>query len=131
MRGAPWCAFAHSQHPAHGCSIIGVTTMKHIDKYQHAGLTVKIFHDMDCESPLENDAGLHITYSKRSRYTLGNDALEQEQHEDIAKRIDSGELIGLRVFAYIHSGVALSTSSAGQFSDQWDAGQSGFVYVDR
>lgn len=92
------------------------------------GFTIKYYHDHDCESPLDNDDDVHITYNKSARYTLGNEPLDEDAQRDIAARISAGELIGLPVYAYIHSGVALNT---GGFSCPWDSGQSGFVYVTR
>lgn len=96
---------------------------------KHAGLTVRIVHDQNCESPLDNDEGVFITHRKGACTPIGNTPLEQEEHEDIARRIASGELIGLAVYCYEHSGIALSTSRTGQFCDRWDAGQSGYIYV--
>lgn len=92
------------------------------------GLTLTLHHDQDCESPLEYDEGVFITYNAQSRYTLGNTPTDAEENQRIGERIQSGELIGLPVYAYIHGGVALST---GAFSCPWDSGQSGFIYVNK
>src|ERR1035437_1239690 len=37
--------------------------------------------------------------------------VDQDEHEEIAARIGSGELIGLPVYAYVHSGIWLGTRS--------------------
>lgn len=37
------------------------------------------------------------------------------------------ELIYVNVYAYIHSGIALSTSRRGQFADTWDSGWAGVM----
>ena len=94
----------------------------------HGDYTLSLEHDQDCESPLENDPGVCITYRAGARTCIGNTPLDQEAHAEVAARIESGELIGLPVYAYVHSGIALST---GPFSCPWDSGQSGFIYVDR
>jgi hypothetical protein len=74
------------------------------EKYK--GLTIEIHSDSDCESPLENDEGVFITHRRNARECFGNTPLDQDEHEEIAKNIESGELIGLPVYAYVHSGVA-------------------------
>ncbi|MDO8705368.1 MAG: hypothetical protein Q7J84_10525 [Sulfuricaulis sp.] len=94
----------------------------------YKGLTIRLEYDQDCESPLECDEGVHITYRKDARYVLGNTPEDSDQHAETAARIESGDLIGFAVYAYIHSGVVLS---AAPFSCPWDSGQSGFIYVDR
>lgn len=95
------------------------------EKYK--GLTIELHQDTDCENPLDNgNDGVFITYNKRSRSAYGNTPLDQDEHEDIGKRIESGELIGLPVYVYEHGGVMMSTRA---FSCPWDSGQSGFIYV--
>lgn len=94
--------------------------------FQHVTITIE--HDSDCESPLEHDEGVFITYNKSSRYTLGNTPADSNEHAAIGKRIELSELIGLPVYAYIHGGIALST---GPFSCPWDSGQSGWIYITR
>lgn len=100
--------------------------MRTAHEEQYKGLTIKLVYDQDCESPLEYDEGVFITYRKDSRYILGNAPIDRDEFESIGARIKAGELVGLPVFAYIHSGVALNTSG---FSCPWDSGQSGFIYI--
>lgn len=90
--------------------------------------TIELYPDEDPISPMEGEEDVSIAYLKRSRYTLGTEGVDEETLREIGERIESGELIGLPVYAYIHSGVALST---GAFSCPWDSGQSGFVYIHR
>lgn len=86
----------------------------------------RLEQDQDCPNPLTDCDGMpKVAYLSRSRYVLGSEAVDQERMDEIAKGIESGKLIGLPVYAYVHSGVALST---GPFSCPWDSGQSGFVY---
>jgi len=35
----------------------------------------------------------------------------------------------LPVYAYIHSGMTISTERTGQFTDRWDSGQLGVIYI--
>jgi len=69
-----------------------------------------------------------IAYLNSSRYTTGTEAVSRERMHEIQAGLKSGELIGLPVYAYIHSGVTIRT---GRFSDQWDSGQTGYVYMKR
>lgn len=68
-----------------------------------------------------------IAYRKSSRYVLGNHEVTIPEMEEIEEKVKSGELVGLPVYAYVHSGVALSVHP---FGDPWDSAQSGFVFAD-
>jgi hypothetical protein len=85
--------------------------------------TLEIFYDSDAESPLEWSS-TKVAYNSRSRYVLGNLALDSEALETFEDRND--KVYALPVYAYIHSGVRLSTTS---FSCSWDSGQSGWIFV--
>jgi hypothetical protein len=85
-----------------------------------------IEHDEDAQAP-DWYQSVKIAYRKSSRYTLGNHGVTVAEMQEIEEKIKSGELVGLPVYAYVHSGVALSTSP---FGDPWDSGQSGFVFAD-
>ena len=89
------------------------------------GKTVKIFYDTDFNPRDEFDNFGEILYLGKGRYKLGDKAVSKEEMDRIA---ESDDYIHLPVYAYIHGGVALST---GQFSCQWDSGQSGIVYVSK
>lgn len=91
---------------------------------------VVVRQDEDAESPAECDTLGTITYSSRARHTLGTKAVNLEEHERIGREIEKGNLIGLPVFAYIHSGTALQAAEANPFHCQWDSGQSGWVYTE-
>lgn len=92
-------------------------------------LRVVVRQDEDAEYPA--DFGT-ITYSSRARYTLGTKAVNLEEHERIGREIEKGTLIGLPVFAYIHSGTVIQAAEANpfHFHCQWDSGQSGWVYTE-
>jgi len=95
-----------------------------VDTIKHNGLTIEIHTDDDPESPREWDNLGKILYTS-DRYTLGDERVSTEEIKDILARKD---VIVLPVFAYIHSGVALSTAP---FSCSWDSGQCGIIYVER
>src|SRR5574344_2168297 len=85
-----------------------------------------IEQDEDAQAPDWYES-VKIAYRKSSRYTLGNHEVTVAEMQEIEEKIKSGELVGLPVYAYVHSGVALSTLP---FGDPWDSGQSGFVFGD-
>ena len=85
-----------------------------------------IEQDEDAQAPDWYES-VKIAYRKSSRYVLGNHGVSIDEMQEIEEKVKSGELVGLPVYAYVHSGVALSTSP---FGDPWDSGQSGFVFAD-
>ena len=93
-------------------------------------LRVVVRQDEDAESPSDFGVMGTITYSSRARYTLGTKAVNLEEHERIGREIERGTLIGLPVFAYIHSGTAIQAAEANPFNCRWDSGQSGWVYAE-
>lgn len=66
-----------------------------------------------------------ITYKGSSPYRLGNEPVSLGRFEQITKDINAGELIGLPVYAYVHSGETISTQP---FTCPFDSGRSGWVY---
>ena len=66
-----------------------------------------------------------ITYNVHSRYRLGNEPVSLERFEAITKGVERGDLIGLPVYAYVHSGETIATTP---FSCPFDSGRSGWVY---
>lgn len=96
------------------------------EQFQHKGYAVKIIQDFDPQSP-ENDDGLFLVTTRNRYFEVlhnGMDAGECMEDKELCKRY---WIFPLR--AYIHSGVALSLGSGGQFSDPWDSGQIGFVFA--
>lgn len=55
----------------------------------------------------------------------------RDRQEDIDILESRDDIIAYPVYAYIHSGIALSLSRSGQFSDPWDSGLFGFYIVDK
>lgn len=92
-------------------------------------LRVRIEYDEDGANPrTEFDNVGKIAYWDRSRYVLGDEPMSREELDELGVKIAKGELIGVPVYAYIHSGVVLKACEANPFSCRWDSGQSGFVY---
>lgn len=95
-----------------------------IKTIERNGYTLRILTDDHPESPAEWATLGQIAYCS-SRYTLGTECVSQDRLREIAAGIENGSLIGLPVYAYVHSGSTISTRP---FSCPWDSGQSGFVY---
>jgi hypothetical protein len=85
----------------------------------------RIEQDNDPMSPDDWDNLGSIAYVS-TRNTLGTERVSRGRLDEIAAGIRDGSLIGMPVYAYIHSGATVSTKP---FSCPWDSGQSGFVYV--
>lgn len=78
-------------------------------------LRVVVEQDEDATSPADFGMLGTVTYSSRARHTLGGRAVNLEEHERIGREIQKGNLIGMPVFAYIHSGVAIQAAEANPF----------------
>lgn len=74
---------------------------------------------------LLGESDFTVAYTKGSRYILGTKALTVEKMDALQQ---DKSVFCIPVYAYIHSGVRLST---GAFSDPWDSGRSGLVYCDK
>lgn len=94
-----------------------------IKSIQQSGFTVRILVDQDPGSPTDWDNLGEIAYT--GRYVLGTQHCSRDELDEIAEGIESGRLIGLPVYAYVHGQATIRTSP---FSCPWDSGQSGFVY---
>lgn len=93
-------------------------------------LRVRIELDEDAQNPLDVYPKLgKIAYVGRSRYVLGDEACDLEDLDMIRDGIARGELVGMPVFAYVHSGTTLKAAETNPFSCPWDSAQSGFVYM--
>ena len=97
--------------------------MEDVKRIEHDGYVIRIVQDDDPMSPREWDNLGTILYVS-NHYTLGDKQVLGEEIEEITERDD---VIWLPVYAYIHSGIALST---GEFGDPWDSGQCGIIYVE-
>lgn len=93
-------------------------------------LRVRIEIDEDATNPRSEYDNLgRIAYSSRSREMLGDEPCSLDELNYIRDRIESGALVGLPVFAYIHSGVVIKAAETNPFHCPWDSGQSGYIYM--
>ena len=91
-------------------------------------LRINIVQDTDPTSPAEQDNLGEIAYCS-SKYALGTESVSRERLVEISKGILDGSLIGMPVWAYVHSGATIRAAYSNPFSCPWDSGQSGFVYT--
>lgn len=117
-------------------------------------LNITIRQDNDGENPLDWNTSIKVAYSS-SRYILGNEEVS-DLAEHIMDLLDYGDeyrnrmydkygdtkdlfdvlldrlnkkgYVALPVYAYIHSGVTVSTNP---FGCRWDSGLSGMIYAKR
>lgn len=91
--------------------------------------TIELIQDEDAANPRSDDWGDNvgtILYTS-SRYTLGDRRASSEEIEEIVNNPDN---VCLAVYAYIHSGISLSTQSfrGRAHHAEWDSGQCGIIY---
>ena len=86
-------------------------------------ITAVLTYDEGCPGPGDCMLG-KIYYVKGSRYLLGTEAVDSGRMRKINNDIATGELVGLPVYAYVHSGTQLSTTP---FSCPFDSGPAGFI----
>lgn len=94
-----------------------------LETIELAGYTASLYRDESPESPRAWD-NLGTMACFHRRYNLG-DPPEMEI-EEIEAGLESGELIGLPLYLYDHGGITMRT---GPFSDPWDSGRVGYIYV--
>lgn len=99
-------------------------SMEAIETRQVENHTIHIVQDENPQNPRDDENLGKILYTS-SRYVLGDKQVSSDEIEEITKRDD---VIWLPVYAYIHSGVVLST---GAFGDRFDSGQCGIIYCTR
>ena len=90
-------------------------------------ITAVLTYDEDCQGPGDFMLG-KIYYLNKSRYRLGTVAASSEELAEVSLKIMQGDLIGLPVYAYVHSGTQLSTTP---FSCPFDSGPVGFIACSR
>ncbi len=96
-----------------------------LEKFEHSGFTVKIIQDEDAQSP-DNDQDLFLVTTRNRYFDVQRKGFDLDSIRDGEH---AAEYDHFPLFAYVHSGVALSLGRGGQFSDPWDSGQIGFVLV--
>jgi hypothetical protein len=101
--------------------------MPPLKSFEVGHLRVLIEQDCDPQSPAEWDNVGEIVYAS-DHYTLGTRRVSRSGLNEIAVGIESGELIGMPVFAYVHGSAMIHAAESNPFNCPWDSGQSGFVF---
>lgn len=93
---------------------------------------IRIVHDKYYEWGQFGDDEIKIAYLSSSRDVLGTEDVSRDRMDEIRDGIARGTLIGIPVYAYVHSGASVRCFEGAPsypYDDRWDAGQSGYVYV--
>lgn len=104
------------------------------DKTEYKGYTITIEQDMDNESPRDWDnLGTMVCWHRRMNLgdvQLGKDDSKQHYNfcnmEELQEFLSRKDVVSLPLYIYEHGGVTMST---GSFSDPWDSGQVGYIFV--
>lgn len=80
-------------------------------------------------NPLNNESTIRVAYRRASRYCLGNEALSDDELNEVGRKVKAGECIGTPTFAYIHGSVALAARESNPFHCPWDSGRAGWAYM--
>lgn len=91
-------------------------------------VVIKIEWDQDAESPANWDNVGEITYRGHGRHCLGTEGVSDDRFDEIERQVESGELVGIPVWAYVHSGSTIKAANSNPFSCSWDSGRSGWAY---
>ncbi len=102
-----------------------------IKTVQYKKHTIEIFPDDHCENPIQNWDVLGEYLCWHRRYNLGNSDRFTTPDEVVAYARQTRSML-FNLYMYDHSGIVLSLSNSHYpFNDRWDAGQLGFILVDR
>jgi hypothetical protein len=112
-----------------------MTYTPHEETYK--GLVIKIINDdSGCGNPRDDFQGTTFALF-HNRYSLPNDTDVRTENfggwdEVEAYLREEYDIVALSaVRGYDHGELCLSTSTAGCFSDRWDSGMAGFVFITR
>lgn len=105
------------------------------DTYEYKGLRISITQDECADSPLDWDTDNSVfIVTSRNRYfeviPKGYSVEAIAEHMETHK-LYMGKFKVFPLYAYVHSGVALSLGRGYPFDCPWDSGQIGYVLVDR
>jgi hypothetical protein len=103
------------------------------DEYTHNGVPVRIYYDEDPSNPREDFTGCTILAWHR-RSNIGDDGFNYRDLPDFDTKDelvqwlkDEHGAVAVRpLYLYEHGGMSVSL---GAFSDPWDSGQVGYVFV--
>jgi len=98
---------------------------------EYRGYTIKIYQDEGTENPIQEWDMLGEFVCWHRRYNLGN-SKRFDNPDELKAYAKKTRSILIPLYMYEHSGIALSLSNDGYpFNDRWDAGQLGYVLIDR
>lgn len=93
---------------------------------EYKGFKIEVRYDEYPEDPRTwNNIGTIYTNMRN----IDPDGHKIDELMDEEGELDLDGYIWIKVYAYIHSGIVLSTSGRGQFSDPWDSGLFGIIAV--
>ena len=102
-----------------------------IETVNYKNYRIEVFTDEHCENPVQNWDMLGEYFCWHRQYNLGN-SKRFETPEEVVEYAKKTNSMLFSLYLYDHSGIALSLSNSHYpFNDRWDAGQVGFVLVDR
>jgi len=104
--------------------------IKEIASRTRLNIVASIYQDDQAEPP-ESDI-VRIAYGGVPGYKLGTQACTYDELRKIERDIKSGLLVGVRVWAYIHSSASISTGNKRRenpYECPWDSGHSGWAYM--
>src|SRR5208337_1014721 len=96
-----------------------------IESFEHAGRTVTIYRDDQCEDPRKSD-NIAILVCAHRRYVLGDEQIREPLTDAEIRESVPDVLAILPLYLYDHSGITISTRP---FSCRFDSGQVGWAYV--
>jgi len=98
------------------------------ENFKHNGYTVKLIADHDATAPDEfGDDGIILVTTKNRYFERLHDGKSAPELDDDPEM--KRKYWAFPVYAYIHSGVALSLGRGGQFADPWDSGRIGTLFL--
>ena len=105
------------------------------ESIMYRGYKIDTYYDYDCESPNDwGDEQRFIVYDHRQFYVKreGFNPSEIFDHIEETKKFFYDGFYVFPLYAYIHSGVALSLGNTGYpFNCRWDSSCSGFVLIQK
>ena len=102
------------------------------ESIDYKGMSIKIYYDEDPASPREWD-NLGTIYSNHRDYNPDGHKIDELFNEDgqlNEKELDKN-YIWLPIYAYIHSGITISTGHGYPYNDRWDSGLFGIIAVSK
>jgi len=113
---------------------------------EYKGYSIKITQDEEPMNPRTEWDNLGTMVVFWNNYNLGDKHTHPDSHgmldldkyypngfkmdkEEAQEFSNSKDIISIPLYIYEHGGLAMSSGSGGCFSDQWDAGCAGYLYI--